>query len=77
VALEKELDVYKAKLPELLSKAPGQHVVICGDDVLGTFETYETALTHGYEKCGLNTPFLVKRILAHEPVHFISRFIPA
>lgn len=69
--LEKELRTYAEKLPELLAEQ-GRFVLICGDDVLGTFAAYEDALAAGYEKCGVR-PFLVKRISAIEQVNFFSR----
>lgn len=74
MALEKELATYKAKLPELKAHV-GKYVLIQGDDVIDTFNTYEDALKEGYSKAGL-APFLVKRIEAIENSLFISRFVP-
>lgn len=75
MALEKELATYKLKLPELKAEE-GKFVLIHGEQVKGTYSTYEDAVKEGYETFGLETPFLVKQIQAIEQVHFISRFAP-
>jgi hypothetical protein len=73
MALEKELETYKAKLSEL-TEHEGKFVLIKGDDVAGVYTSYDDALQEGYEKFGLG-PFLVKQIHALEQVQFISRFL--
>ena len=64
MALEKELATYQARLGELMAHE-GKFVVIHGDEVVATLDTYEDALQKGYEEFQLN-PFLVKRICAVE-----------
>ena len=71
--LEKELELYKAKLPEL-KENEGKFVLIHGDEIVDVFSTYEDALKQGYQKFGL-TPFLIKQIQSVEQVQFISRFV--
>lgn len=73
VALEKELETYKTKLPELAA-SEGKFVLIQGDQVAGIFDTYADAIKEGYGKFGLD-PFLVKQIHAIERVQFVSRFV--
>jgi hypothetical protein len=73
MALEKELATYASKMPELASQI-GKFVLIRGDEVLGTFTSYEDAIKEGYEKCGLS-PFLVKQIEAVESIQFLSRLV--
>ena len=73
MALEIELETYKAKLPELASKE-GKFVLIQGDQVVDVFDTYADAIKEGYAKFGLN-PFLVKQIQVVERIQFISRFV--
>jgi hypothetical protein len=73
--LEKELSVYDAHLIELLVNE-GKYVVICGDEINGVFDTYDEALSVGYDKYGL-TPFLAKQIHRAEPIHYFSRDLPA
>jgi hypothetical protein len=74
MALEKELETYKKKLPEL-KQHEGKFVLIHGDDLVDTFSSYEDAVKAGYAKFGTKTPFLVKQIHSIEQVHFVSRFV--
>ena len=74
MALETELQTYKAKLPELLA-SEGKFVLIHGTEVVDVYGTYEDAIKEGYAKFSLN-PFLVKQIESTEQVHLISRLLP-
>jgi hypothetical protein len=73
--LEKELSVYDAHLIDLLPYE-GKYVLISGEIVSGTFDSYDEALAAGYEKYGLD-PFLVKQINRAEPIHYFSRDLSA
>jgi len=73
MALEKELETYREKLPELKTHE-GKFVLIHGDDVVDVFSSYEDAIKQGYARFKLE-PFLVKRISSIEQVQFISRFV--
>jgi hypothetical protein len=76
MALEKELATYRDKLSELKAHE-GKFALISGDQVIDFFSTYEDAIKAGYQKFKLE-PFLVKRVLATEPVFFITRnIVPA
>ncbi len=74
MALEKELATYQRELAELLAHE-GKYVLIRGDDVIETWDTYDDALKAGYQKFGLE-PFMVKRIEWAETVQNFSRDIP-
>jgi len=69
--LEKEIETYRKKLPELKAHE-GKFVLIHGEEIVDFFSTYEDAIKSGYQKYKLD-PFLVKRVHATEPVFFISR----
>lgn len=73
MALEKELETYKKKLPEL-KKDEGKFVLIHGEEVVDTFTSYEDAIKEGYKKFKLE-PFLVKQIHSIEQVQVISRSV--
>jgi hypothetical protein len=73
MALEKELATYQAKLAEL-KQHQGKYVLIQDETVVDFFTSYDDALKEGYRRFGL-TPFLVKQILAVEPVYFFTRAI--
>jgi hypothetical protein len=70
-ALEREMRTYKAKLPEL-GASEGKFVLISGETVSGTFDSYQDALAAGYERFGLE-PFLVKQISTVEVLASFTR----
>jgi len=73
MALERELETYRAKLPELRENE-GKFVLIHGDTVVDIFSSYEDAVKRGYQDFGLE-PFLVTQIQSIEQVQFISRLV--
>ena len=74
MALEKELETYNKKLPELKAEHEGKFVLIHGDEVVDTFSSYDDAIKAGYKEFHLE-PFLVKQVRALEQAQFISRFV--
>lgn len=73
MALEKEMETYKKKLPEL-KEHEGKYALVQGNDLVDVFVTYEDALKEGYQKFGLQ-PFLVKKIESPEQIHTITRLV--
>ena len=69
--LQKEIAAYNRELPVLLGKS-GKFVLIKGESVVGVYDSYEDALSIGYERFGLEA-FLVKRIAPTEQVSFFTR----
>ena len=65
--LAEEVKTYEAHLPGWADRE-GQFVLIQGRDVLGFYPRHEDALEAGYDQLG-GGPFLVKQILAHEPIY--------
>ena len=74
IGFDLEAATYMRLKPELLSRFPGQFVVIVGDEVEGPVETFREALRAGYRRFGLG-PLFVKQILAVEPVVEVTRDI--
>lgn len=72
MALKRELETYLRERPRLLAEGQlGRFVVIHGDEVLGTFDTLEQALTAGYERYGLDEPFMAREVAeTDKPLHF-------
>jgi hypothetical protein len=70
--LAKELATFEARKASLLPASDGKYALVCGED-LSIWGTYEDALRAGYEKYGVDTPFLVKQISGLEQVHFFTR----
>lgn len=71
MALEKELETYKQKLPEL-KEHTGKYVLIHGDDVVDFFAAYEDAIKAGYQRFKLE-PFMVRLINNVEQVLHVTR----
>jgi len=75
MALDKELETYKERLPELKDQT-GKFVLIHAETVVDFFAAYEDALKAGYQQFQLE-PFLVKQIEAVESVqHFTRHMVP-
>jgi len=74
MALEKELETFRSRLPELKAEHVGKFVLIHGDDVVNVFSSYDDAINAGYSQFGLS-PFLVKQVQVVEQTQFISRFV--
>lgn len=71
--LAKEIAAFQAELPKLAGEA-GKFAVVFGGKVIGTFPTYQEALTKGYEVAKLE-PFLVEQISSLPQVQHFSRAI--
>ena len=70
-ALSREVETYARLLPSLVSQQ-GKYVLIQGDEMAGTFDSYRDALTAGYQRFGL-AHFLVKQISPTEQVFYVTR----
>lgn len=71
MALEREIETYRNKLPELLANE-GKYVVIHGEEIVGTFDGLGDALRAGYERF-LNEAFLVRQVSKEEKVLYLPR----
>ncbi len=69
--LAKEIDCYALHKNEWLKEHRGQYVVVKDNTVLDFFPTFEAAYRAGADTWGINTDFLVKQIVEHEPVFFV------
>lgn len=70
--LHEEIDTYVRHLPELL-RNQGKFVIE-GVEVAGTFDSYQDALTAGYQRFKLAS-FLVKQIVAVERIDILPRML--
>ena len=73
MALEQELETYKANLPSFKG-SEGKFVLIHGPNVIDMFTSYEDAIKEGYSRFKLE-PFLVKQIQTVEQVQFVTRLV--
>ncbi|MBX3362872.1 MAG: hypothetical protein KF912_00390 [Phycisphaeraceae bacterium] len=70
--LEREMDAFRKALPSLIDRI-GEYAVVVGDEIVGTYSTWEDACKVGYAKVGTSTPFLVKKIEEVETVNYFTR----
>ena len=66
-----EIGVYALHKAEWLKQHPGQYVVIKDKTILDFYPSFEAAYRAGAATWGINTDFLVKQVLEHEPVFFV------
>lgn len=59
--LEQDAKAYEKLLPELLKTDSGRFVLIRAADRVGVYDSYEAALSVGYDRFGFD-PFFVKEI---------------
>ena len=71
MALETELETYRAKLPEL-SQHEGKFALVHGATLIDVFGTYEDAIKEAYSRFKLE-PFMIKQIHMIEQAQFVSR----
>lgn len=69
--LAEELQIYDAHKEEWLRHRHGEFVVIKGSEILGFFKEFHEGYYAGVEKYGMAIDFLVKRVVAQEPVFVI------
>lgn len=73
MVLERELETFRNKLPELLQQgSKGKYVLIHGDIVSGVWDSWQEAARMGYEQFGID-PFLVKEITDEEKYLYVPR----
>jgi hypothetical protein len=69
--LATELSLYATHKAEWLEKHSGQYVVAQDRNLLGFYDSWESAFKAGVVAFGVQKDFLVRQVLAHEPVYFI------
>jgi hypothetical protein len=71
-----ELTVFENNLPHMVSHHQGQFVLIKGAAAMQFFDSYEEALTAGYQRYGLQ-PFFVKQVTEESStVHYVRDLGP-
>jgi hypothetical protein len=71
IRLSAETGLYETHKAEWLKSHRDQFVVVKGTEVLGFFTNFHEAYYTGVENYGINTDFLVKRIVPQEPVFVV------
>lgn len=70
-----EREEFRRVLPELLSKAEGQFVVLVGKEIEGPVATFEEAIRAGWRRFGLG-PIYVKQVVTEELENALSGCAP-
>lgn len=68
--LQEELRVFRQCKQQWLRSHAGEFVVVSGTTVAGFYADFESALRAGLQRFGPRD-FLIKQVLAEEPVYFI------
>jgi hypothetical protein len=72
IDLETELRYFNEHRSDLLKNAAGKFALVKGEVLIGTFDSENEAIRHGYEALG-NVAFLVKQVTeADIPLSFTS-----
>lgn len=69
--LNAEIEFYESHKSEWLQRYRDQFVVVKGNELLGFFIDFHNAYSAGAQKYGMNTDFLVKRVVPQEPVFVV------
>jgi hypothetical protein len=69
--LATEVAFYAEHKAEWLEGHSGQYVVAQDRNVLGFYDSWENAFKAGVVAFGVRRDFLVKQVLAREPVYFV------
>lgn len=69
--LAAELAFYAEHKAEWLEKHSGKYVVAQDTNLLGFYTSFESAFKAGLVAFGVQRDFLVKQVLAEEPVYFV------
>ena len=69
--LSKERDFVKTKRDDLLRDYANKYLLVSGEQVMGSFDTYEAAATEGVRLFTAEGQFLVQHMVPQEPFNFV------
>ena len=70
-SLQAELRVFELHRTEWLPAHRGKFVAIVGTNVIGFYPDFESAFKAGLPAVGHGNDFLLKQVLAEDPVYFV------
>lgn len=70
--MEKNLAFVNSSIEKFLNLYRNKYVLISGESVVGSFDTYEAAAEEGVKNYGLGGDFLVHYVTETAPVNFVS-----
>jgi|WetSurMetagenome_2_1015567.scaffolds.fasta_scaffold483341_2 hypothetical protein len=73
--LKANLEFVHKNKERLLQEYKNKYLLIVGEKVVGSFDTYESAAAEGVRSFGIDGVFLVHQIMENEPLNFIMEAI--
>jgi hypothetical protein len=68
-----DINAYMREAPRLLREGhDGRYALVCGGQVLSTWDTFSDALQAGYDRFGLDGPFMAQKISARDYERFLT-----
>jgi hypothetical protein len=73
--LGQEWKTYKREVARLVAEGnEGRSCLIKGDEIVGMWDSFSDAAAAGFQRFGLEEPFLVREIHAIEPIYRIPQY---
>ena len=73
MTMKEDFEAYERQLPELINRHDGEFAVIHDRVVQHLSQSYEAALTWGYEQYGITCSFLVQEVKQGGDVAYFTR----
>lgn len=73
--LKKNIDFVRKNREALLKEHRNKFILVFGEQLIGSFDTYERAAEEGVRLFGLDANFLVYHLVEKEPLNFIMEAI--
>jgi hypothetical protein len=73
--LKANLEFVQKNKDQLLKEYKNKHLLVVGEKIVGSFDTYENAAAEGVRSFGIDGEFLVYHLTESEPLNFIMEAI--
>ena len=70
--LIKNKEYIAKEFEKLLNIYRGKYILVCDENIVGSYDTYETAADAGIDSCGIESGFLIQLMTENEPVNFVA-----
>ncbi|TRZ86739.1 hypothetical protein D4R89_10625 [bacterium] len=73
--LKANLEFVQKNKDQLLKEYKNKYLLVVGEKIVGSFDTYENAAAEGVRSFGIDGEFLVYHLTESEPLNFIMEAI--
>jgi hypothetical protein len=73
--LKTNLEFVQKNKDQLLKEYKNKYLLVVGEKIVGSFDTYENAAAEGVRSFGIDGEFLVYHLTESEPLNFIMEAI--